>query len=1326
MFSALYEVSEPFPLLQPTNVHESLPHSLSEKPLATDSQWLTSAPIQAWAAIPNHNEKAECIDLDADTNGVGASFGKLNEESQAPSDLGAIGAESVVTFDDGVAPNHETSAVVPTMYRCDNVVAGVMNVSTDATAKIMAEADCMDFVKKVTNASIEGFDVTLLTRPATASTEDDKKKKGKDKKDDKKKGKKDEEEENGPNPNKLSIPGWVKSTPFKNILGEVIVQVSCVADPFPNDPLPKINIPSFKYKVILLGTSDLARKSMAVALQNKLGNVKIINSDDLVAKAVAEAMTLHEKSDTSTDPASEELTPQQKVYMDVLQYVHTGKLIRDGLIVELIMYELASLDASEVDGFILQDFPNTKRQAVLLTEAISGIDYTANCPQPSDRISVLANPPGKLLSRYSPQKCGVDLALCVDLPTTGEVIRERLAARRDVKTESTVYLNETFESVEGLQELYTPSRPLNTSSVELSIAEAHARGVKDFFLDIDVFQELTIESVDAIESSVDDLAKGVASSVFKIIDPFDSTVTSAVPSAAVSPRDAKASIETALLGDPQMVIMEGSNEESVTEFEGSVLAPSTTETSSSAVLTASKEIEKAKTDKGEKTPKADKRKGSSMSAGRKSEASSRKPSTTSSSRKTSVVQPTEDEEAVEPVVDPDAEFLKLLPEKYVTLSRKLELPAGTPVPFELAKSLDKLWKCTESQLFSSGQSFFNGLRDLRYQTVQRRRIINDVLHTFFIRRDTRQDLFEDFRGKFNEIDDDFRFDQDCQAELFLRAYELGDAFFIICDKRRQEAEEYLTECENDATIAVAVHRAKCEAAAFAQSEYARFITAVSILMDMFKALTGYDFKASVGNSLEVTLPPPGVAEPDAAVDDNGESSKSPGGKSAKKDEKKDAKKDKGAFVPSREPIAGVVLGEDLMKTVPSAPQAVMGAESTVTGHSGATGASEKKGKKEKADKNAAPVSADPYEYVENAIADAVANWSRDTFTVNRGLYEDEEVAVVLESTIWHEAERLKFAMKELTKALQAHNRWLDDMEKQLFSYLRGLVVKRHTRECLVSQRVVEMILHLIEESEPMKQEWFLAPDAVSVMTERLIIPNPLPPPIPTVTDYPARKVNEPQTAALEAWIESASTGAVLLEQDVSALLDRAFAGVGPFGNVSMGEKATLVNAIFPKDWRQYPPSKLAARPQSQSLSPGRPSIVGGSRAGSRGSMSPASRGSIKGSKSTAVAASLLEESLENPSVESIANASKDAASIPVTVSRGDEVKVDGQSVTFEGVESSSEFPSVFSFNEFDKESARKIRQKLLAPRKIPGLDEHVGVVVASDLMAQFKSENILP
>lgn len=235
------------------------------------------------------------------------------------------------------------------------------------------------------------------------------------------------------------------------------------------------------------------------------------------------------------------------------------------------------------------------------------------------------------------------------------------------------------------------------------------------------------------------------------------------------------------------------------------------------------------------------------------------------------------------------------------------VPTPVDMPKLLARALSNMWENSESQLHLSATEYFCALRDMRYQMLQRRRSIHDVIYPLLIRRDTRQDLFETFRNGFNEIPADFRFDLDCVSELHLRTVELGDAIATICFTRRKEADEQLQYFLNDGIVQVSAHRIQCEGAALLQSLFNSFSTSIHLIFDATKSMAKYEKISRVYNSLEETL---AISIGDAV--------KAPAGKDAKGGAK-DAKGGKGAApapVPFRDPVPCMILSSDIMTTLP--------------------------------------------------------------------------------------------------------------------------------------------------------------------------------------------------------------------------------------------------------------------------------------------------------------------------------------------------------------------------------------------------------------------------
>ena len=106
--------------------------------------------------------------------------------------------------------------------------------------------------------------------------------------------------------------------------------------------------------------------------------------------------------------------------------------------------------------------------------------------------------------------------------------------------------------------------------------------------------------------------------------------------------------------------------------------------------------------------------------------------------------------------------------KLIAKAQDIQFAKDTPLSPQLAVALNKLWSASEVQSNKALISFFDALRTIRYQLLQRRRSANDVLSAMLVSKDNRQAMLEEFREEFNQIDEDFRFDADCKAELHLR------------------------------------------------------------------------------------------------------------------------------------------------------------------------------------------------------------------------------------------------------------------------------------------------------------------------------------------------------------------------------------------------------------------------------------------------------------------------------------------------------------------------------------------------------------------------------
>ena len=184
------------------------------------------------------------------------------------------------------------------------------------------------------------------------------------------------------------------------------------------------------------------------------------------------------------------------------------------------------------------------------------------------------------------------------------------------------------------------------------------------------------------------------------------------------------------------------------------------------------------------------------------------------------------------------------------------LPASvhTVLPKELAIALRDLWTLAEEQSVETGRTFFNSLRDIKYQMIQRRRVTYDSLRLLQIKLDNRQEIYDDFVINFNSIENDFRFDRECASELHLRSFEMRENLLSICDTKKKEIDIHIARMAVDGILNLFIHVTELEASALLQSEYNRFIISLHLLFDYTKSIATYDKSKQILNVLEETLP----------------------------------------------------------------------------------------------------------------------------------------------------------------------------------------------------------------------------------------------------------------------------------------------------------------------------------------------------------------------------------------------------------------------------------------------------------------------------------------
>ena len=442
------------------------------------------------------------------------------------------------------------------------------------------------------------------------------------------------------------------------------------------------------------------------------------------------------------------------------------------------------------------------------------------------------------------------------------------------------------------------------------------------------------------------------------------------------------------------------------------------------------------------------------------------------------------------------------------------------------------------------------------------------------------------------LQEDFRFDPECCAELHLRSLELRENILALCEQRRKEASDFVLCAAADGAPELMQHLAEAEGAAFLQAEYSRFVVSLHMLFDYTKAVGAYDASKRRWNALEEALPPvlpplptAGAAAAAAAAGKGVKAVEKPKEKAA--DPKKAAGKGKGVEddappAPYREPIPALALPAALMETlpVPVPPVLSEAVAAVATDDKGAKGGKgggkdAKKAVVGKGGKDAAPSEAavTPFPVAEKAVMDLVAAWGKENFRLNRALYDkDEHLCLLLERAVWHEAERLQRSAATIRRLVGEQTRWLQRTEATLQQLLRDLIEARYDRECASCERLVAMVGECIESADPIHHQWLLAPDVVAVTKGTLLLPAALPPVEPVIDVYEKDGLNAQQFQLMREWLSSVALGEVVLEQDLHALLDRSMTAVGPLATHTCAVAgpdggAALRHLTMPRTWR---------------------------------------------------------------------------------------------------------------------------------------------------------------
>ena len=140
--------------------------------------------------------------------------------------------------------------------------------------------------------------------------------------------------------------------------------------------------------------------------------------------------------------------------------------------------------------------------------------------------------------------------------------------------------------------------------------------------------------------------------------------------------------------------------------------------------------------------------------------------------------------------------------------------------------------------------------------------MQDGLRALLTCQDNRQSLMDTFMADFNDVEDDFRFDKDFICELYLRCMEFGNSLRLLNDEKKKQSEDRIKDVTCDLVMLLLVHRCRCEACVFLQSEMHKLMCSINILFDYFKSIHVGRPSSQHPPPLPVGDLPGGVKEPE--------------------------------------------------------------------------------------------------------------------------------------------------------------------------------------------------------------------------------------------------------------------------------------------------------------------------------------------------------------------------------------------------------------------------------------------------------------------------------
>ena len=333
-----------------------------------------------------------------------------------------------------------------------------------------------------------------------------------------------------------------------DVLGDKVISTSLTAKPFP-EPSPPPATPSFPLKLALFGVSFSGKTEQAQRLSERYG-VRSISVDSELAAAIEFSNKVQLGSIPEPDASDELATSFMLLGREAQSLLVKGGEVSDDIYTSLAFTAIKKL-AAEKDtegglGWILEDFPQTTKQAIFLEKALSGYDAEAHVHHPYDRKSELAPPGPRIDPPFEVIQSGVDLVFNLK-NEVGVTLRRCLGKRLDPMTGEQYHL-ETARPPYDLvckERLVEPEDPENASDNLSLHALSHETGVKGIE---DIFAKFDNMKVVKTGGLTND---GVFAVISKQIDAFLEKQAEEAKKLAKEKADAKAAEEEKLAAEEE-------------------------------------------------------------------------------------------------------------------------------------------------------------------------------------------------------------------------------------------------------------------------------------------------------------------------------------------------------------------------------------------------------------------------------------------------------------------------------------------------------------------------------------------------------------------------------------------------------------------------------------------------------------------------------------------------------------------------------------------------------------------------------------------------------